>query len=79
MNFFFSFNFQDKDKPLFKVPESKKNDDSIYDGDYKPSRRESSNSIKASTDNNRKSNRNYFDKSSEQEEKEAGTSSTSNY
>lgn len=65
---------RDKDKPLFKPQENKQlEDDSIYEniGDYKPSRRREGASSSKSGENSKKL-RDYFDKPSEHEEREAG-------
>ncbi|XP_062565771.1 protein Red [Armigeres subalbatus] len=65
---------RDKDKPLFKLPEDKHMDDSIYGdiGEYKPSRRFDQGASSSKADDNQGKHR-YFDKSNEEEERETGT------
>uniref|UniRef100_A0A1Q3F8N9 Putative ik cytokine down-regulator of hla class ii n=1 Tax=Culex tarsalis TaxID=7177 RepID=A0A1Q3F8N9_CULTA len=63
---------RDKDKPLFKLPEDKNMDDSIYGdiGEYKPARRFDPGASSSKADDGQNKHR-YFDKPSEQEEREA--------
>lgn len=63
---------RDKDKPLFKLPDDKHMDDSIYGdiGEYKPTRRFDQGASSSKVDDGQEKHR-YFDKPSEQEEREA--------